>query len=97
MLRSNMLRSSERMVYAKLMLSERDFSILEESQDDAEWAYAYAFLVIKGRWPEGEAAIATNPEYAYYYAKEIIEGKWPEGEAVIAKDAYWKEKYVKIK
>lgn len=30
----------------------------------AETAYWYALKVIKGRWPEGEAAIATDPLWA---------------------------------
>ena len=49
-------------------------------------AYEYAENVIKGRWTEGEAVIASNPKYAYYYAKNVIKGRWHEGEAVIASD-----------
>jgi hypothetical protein len=49
-------------------------------------AYLYARYVIKGRWPEGEPAIATHPQAAYQYARDIIRGRWPEGEAAIDKD-----------
>jgi hypothetical protein len=49
--------------------------------------------VIKGRWPEGEAAIAKDPQWAYYYAENVIKGRWPEGEAAIAKDPQWAKEY----
>ena len=51
---------------------------------DPDWAYHYARDVIKGRWPEGEPAIATHPGYVYLYAKDVIRGRWPEAEAAIA-------------
>ena len=53
---------------------------------DPEMAYRYALKFIKGRWPEGEAAIATSPQWANKYAHQIVHGRWPEGEAAIAKD-----------
>jgi hypothetical protein len=59
---------------------------------DPEQAYWYAKDIIKGRWPEGEAAISKHPYWAYYYARDVIKGRWPEGESTIAKDsqeAYW--------
>ena len=47
-------------------------------------ALYYATKLIKGRFLEGEAAIATNPIASYKYATEVIKGRFPEGEAVIA-------------
>ena len=47
-------------------------------------AYLYARDVIYGRFPEGEAALATDPEWAYDYAVDVIKGRWPEAEAAIA-------------
>ena len=52
------------------------------------WAYDYSRNVIKGRWPEGEAVIATAPQWAYYYAIDVIEGPFPEGESTIATDPW---------
>ena len=60
----------------------------EKELTDPGLAYLYARDVIRGRWPEGEAAIATSPEYAYYYAKGVLKGRWPEGEATIAKSPH---------
>jgi hypothetical protein len=58
-----------------------------------EFAYDYAKDVIKGRFPEGEQAIAKSSKYAYMYAKDVIKGRWPEGEAAIAKHAWWSYGY----
>ena len=58
------------------------------------WQYA---KVVKGRFPEGEKAIASNPTTAYFYARYIIKGRWPEGEKAIASnsdDAYYYARYV---
>jgi hypothetical protein len=48
-------------------------------------ALYYARTVIKGRWPEGEEAIAKNPISSYKYATEVIFSRFPEGEAAISK------------
>ena len=48
-------------------------------------AVDYAREVIKGRFPEGEAAIIQNLRHAYRYAREVIKGRWPELEAIIQK------------
>lgn len=45
---------------------------------DPEWAYHYAYNVIKDRWSEGEAVIATDPQWAYHYARYVIKDRWPE-------------------
>ena len=52
---------------------------------DPEKAYFYAERRMV-RFPEGEAAIATDPYWAYHYARHVIKGRFPEGEATIAKD-----------
>ena len=48
-------------------------------------AYNYAKDVIKGRFPEGEEAIAKSPQWAHYYAVNVIKGRFPEAEEAIAK------------
>lgn len=50
-------------------------------------ANEYARLTDKP-FPEGEAAIATDPEAAYDYAIEVLGNRFPRGEAVIASRAY---------
>ena len=76
--------------------------ILGEAKDkrltDPQEAFDYARYVIKGPFPEGEAAIATDTRWSYYYAREVIKGRWPSGEAAIAKDsqdAYYAYYYAK--
>ena len=44
----------------------------------AEWSCWYARNVIKGRWPEGEEAIAKDAYWSYQYAKNVIKGRWPD-------------------
>jgi hypothetical protein len=58
----------------------------EKELTTPHWAFNYARYVIKGRFPEGEAAIATDPYLAYVYARDILKGRFPEAEASIAKD-----------
>ena len=67
----------------------------ESELKDPYCAYHYATDILKGRWPEGEEAIATNPDWAYHYAGYVIRGRWPEGEAAIATDPYWSYHYAK--
>ena len=45
---------------------------LEKYGKDPESAYYYTGYIIKGRWPEAEPFIKTNPKYASNYAKEVI-------------------------
>jgi hypothetical protein len=52
---------------------------------DPHLAYMHAKHVIRGRWPEGEAIIATDPYWSYCYAFDVVKGRWPEGEVTIAK------------
>ena len=42
---------------------------------DPEGAYLYALNVIKGRWPEGEAVIATDSRAAKKYLERFPEAK----------------------
>jgi hypothetical protein len=52
---------------------------IEDLAKDPEQSFLYATKVLKGRFPEGEPAIA-NSEYAYAYALKIIDGRFPEAE-----------------
>ena len=69
----------------------------EKELTDPQRAFGYAAYVIWGRFPEGEAAIATDPVWAYLYAKDVIRGRWPEAEEAIATatDPYWAQAYLK--
>ena len=62
---------------------------------DPSAAYWYARNVLKGRFPEGEAAIAKEPETAALYADKVVKGRWPEGEAAIATDPDCKSWYAR--
>lgn len=57
-----------------------------DTRTKAIQAFMYAKEVIKGRWPEGEAAILRDPGTSVRYARDIIKGRWPEAEAIIATD-----------
>ena len=54
-----------------------------KSIQTAEDAFLYARDVIKGRFPEGEAIIATDPRYAYCYSRDVICGRFENGESII--------------
>lgn len=58
----------------------------ERLYNDPQRAYDHA-KYIKGRFPEGEAAIARDPRLCYLYANMV--GRFPEGEATLAKEPYW--------
>ena len=69
--------------YVHLTDQER-FSLIKK---DLIHGYLYARDVIKGRWPEAEPYIMTDPYFAYLYANDVMEGKrWPEAEPYIMKD-----------
>ncbi len=56
---------------------------------EAMGPYAYLNLVInmgKGRWPEAEPIILSDPEAATDYAHSIICGRWVEAEPIIMKN-----------
>jgi len=65
-------------------------------KQDAHYAYWYARDVIQGRFPEGEAVIATSAYWAYWYARDIINGRFPEGEASIATNAAYINSYTHL-
>jgi sarcosine oxidase delta subunit len=67
----------------------------EKDPTTAHWAYHYARYNIKGRFPEGEAAIAKDPYLAYLYAKDVLKGRFPEAEASIATHPYEAKLYLK--
>ena len=80
-------------------LSESDnFDELMEvsGESKASILFNYAHDVRKGRFREGEAAIAKDAFYSYYYAKQVIHGRFIEGEAAIAKDARYSYLYAKL-
>jgi hypothetical protein len=60
----------------------------EKELTDPQRAYHHAKFVLKGRFPEGEPAIAKDPDYAYRYARDVLMGRFPEGEAAIATEPY---------
>lgn len=52
---------------------------IEDLAKDPEQSLIYAKKVLKGRFLEGEPAIAAS-SFAYEYAKEIVRGRWEEVE-----------------
>jgi len=57
---------------------------------DPEYAYYYAYYILKRRWPEAEPYIMKDPKYAYLYAHLLVNGRWPEAERYIMKNQkYW--------
>ena len=63
--------------------------IPDRALDNAEGAYRYAQLEIRGRFPEGEHLIAQVPYWAYCYARYIIKAQFELGETAIAQDSQW--------
>ena len=55
-------------------------------------AYDHAIYIIKGRFPAGEPAIATDARYALY----VISGRWLEAEEVIAYSEYNGDYWFKV-
>ena len=71
---------------------QRDPKLESVIAQDPEWAFWYAYRVIKDRWPESEPVIAQDPGWAYWYARNIIKDRWPEAESVIAQNPeLWKD------
>ena len=63
---------------------------------DAEYAFMYAWNVLKGPFPAGEKAIASNAEYAYLYAQKVLKGPFPAGEKAIAMNARYAYYYAEF-
>jgi hypothetical protein len=61
----------------------------------AFYSYCYAYEALKGRFPEGEAAIAMNAYYSFLYARDVVKGLFPDGEAAISKDAHYSFLYAR--
>jgi hypothetical protein len=61
--------------------------LLAQVARNPDYAYEYATKVLKGRFPEGEAAIATDPDLTYNYIVNILDGPFPAAEDTIAKDS----------
>ena len=49
----------------------------------ASACYQYAYRVLKGPFPLGEAAIAEDGDYSYWYATETLKAPFPLGEPAI--------------
>lgn len=54
----------------------------------------YAEDVIHGRWPEGEALIATDANSSVQYATEVLHGRFPAGEPAIVTNQDYRAEYV---
>ena len=67
--------------------------LTRETASNPKLAYWYALIIINGRWPPGEKAIASKPESAYGYARFVLKGRWPRGEKAITSDLYWAKEY----
>lgn len=52
---------------------------IEDLAKDPEQSFIYAQKILKGRFPEGEPAIAAS-KFAFEYAKNVIGGRWEEAE-----------------
>lgn len=59
---------------------------MKYANHDPELALRHATSVRKGRYPEGEDAIASNPKTAFAYAQDVLRGPFPKGEAAIESD-----------
>jgi len=78
--------------YTRLMKGQKAEYLVRAVAKDPEFAFAYAYYVLNGRFPLGEPAIAKSSKYACYYARYVLEKPFPLGEPAIAKDAedaYW--------
>lgn len=80
---------------AYLTAYHREFGNIEGLEEltkmipyDPFGSFVWAFDCIKGRYPEGEEAIATMPTLAFNYAKKIIKGRFPEGELAILRSEF---------
>ena len=64
--------------------------------DTPLFAQQYAEQILRARWPEKEALIASQAPSAFYYAEQVIKGRWPEGEPEIATDADFASRYAAL-
>jgi hypothetical protein len=59
----------------------------------AMYACSYAIFVLKGRFPEGEPAIAKDPKFAYFYALHVLHAPFPLGEPIISQSLQYTYAY----
>ena len=71
-------------------MTPRQKRIYKDPEKAVAWATKH-----QQRFPEAEAAIATDSWDAYYYASDILKGRFPEGEPAMAKDPDIAERYLK--
>ena len=64
-----------------------DPGTLQIVASDPLWALTFARDVIKGPFPEGEAALASQADTALQYAQIVLHGPFPRGEPILAIDA----------
>lgn len=70
-------------VAVKELTGNGDVSDKKRDLDLAEQFFLYACFVIKGRFPEAEEIIATNPGYSAQYAQHRLGRRWTEAEVAI--------------
>jgi hypothetical protein len=80
--------------YNRLREGETDEYLVRAVAKHPGYAYLYA-KNIKGAFPLGEPAIATDAANSYYYAKYVLERRFPLGEPEIYKDEFWRHYYKK--
>lgn len=74
-------------------LTPAQIKIIAEYPNSAQ---LYATTVLKGKWPEGESAIATTAESAYEYAKVSLKAnRFPAGEQAILGNSWYSYLYAK--
>jgi len=81
--------------YEKLKKGSKDEIYIRAVSKSTQYAFAYAYYVLNGRFPLGEPAIAKDPQYAYWYALNILKKPFPLGEPAIAKNATTSYGYAK--
>lgn len=62
--------------------------VVEVVKDDPKYAYKYAKDVLRGRFPEGEAAITRRSGESCWYAYYVLHGRFPAGEPRIKKSRF---------
>lgn len=67
-----------------ILRRSRDIKRLYAHPHLPDWLVWYARNVIKGRWPEAEELVTTDPYLAYEYALHVIKGRWIEVEGILA-------------
>lgn len=87
----------------EFLIALREFDIIKDAflsrvhsdiiMSDPQVAYAYAYYVLNGPFPEGEHVIAQDARSSYSYSMDILDGRFPLGEPAIAKDPYYSLAY----